>query len=122
AVPTFDRFDYLQAAVASALAQTYEQIEVLIGDDGTSEQIKAWSEQLAERDVRVRYRRNPHNLGLAGNWNALADAARGALLVILGDDDRLLPEFVARLVEIIEPCAQVAFANHYFIDSRGTRL
>lgn len=123
AIPTFNRFDYLKEAVASALAQTYEPIEVLIGDDGTSAEIREWGQSLAQRDPRVRYQRNPNNLGLAGNWNALADAAQGELLVIIGDDDRLLPDFVEKLVGIIQPfSANLAFANHYLIDSQGTRL
>jgi glycosyltransferase involved in cell wall biosynthesis len=122
AIPTFDRLAYLREAVASALAQTYEHIEVLIGDDGPTTTIHEWSRSIAQRDPRVRYQRNPRNLGLAGNWNALSDAARGEFLVIIGDDDRLLPNFVEKLIEIIEPRANVAFANHYVIDSRGVRL
>jgi glycosyltransferase involved in cell wall biosynthesis len=122
AIPTFDRLSYLKEAVASALAQTYDRIEVLIGDDGASESLREWAEQLTGRDARVRYQLNSANLGLAGNWNALADAARGEFLVIIGDDDRLLPNFVAKLIEIFEPQAHVAFANHYLIGSRGVRL
>lgn len=122
AIPTFNRSDYLKEAAASALAQTYEHIEVLIGDDGLTETIQDWGQDLARRDARVSYRRNPRNLGLAGNWNALADAARGEFLVIIGDDDRLLPEFVEKLLEVIQPSTQVAFSNHYLIDSQGVRL
>jgi glycosyltransferase involved in cell wall biosynthesis len=122
AIPTFDRLAYLKEAVASALAQTYEHIEILIGDDGPATAIQEWSHSIIERDPQVRYQRNPRNLGLAGNWNALADAARGEFLVIIGDDDRLLPNFVEKLIEIIEPRANVAFANHYLIDSQGVRL
>jgi GT2 family glycosyltransferase len=122
AIPTFDRLAYLKEAVFSALAQTYGSIEVLIGDDGTSEALKDWAETQARQDARVRYQHNPMNLGLAGNWNALAHTARGEFLVIIGDDDRLLPEFVATLLEVIEPSVQVAFANHYLIDEQGARL
>lgn len=122
AVPTFDRLDYLKQAVASVLAQTYRPIELLIGDDGPTEMTKEWSQALASDDPRVRYLRHPRNLGLAGNWNALAAAARGEFLTIIGDDDRLLPEFVEKLVRVIQPAAQVAFANHYLIDDHGIQL
>jgi glycosyltransferase involved in cell wall biosynthesis len=105
------------------LAQTYEHIEVLIGDDGTSAAIKEWGESLALSDPRVRYQRNQNNLGIAGNWNALVDAARGEFLVIIGDDDRLLPDFLEKLVGLAQHfAAHVAFANHYLIDSQGSRL
>jgi glycosyltransferase involved in cell wall biosynthesis len=122
AVPTFSRFSYLREAVASALGQTYPRVEVLVGDDGTSEEIRAWGEAEARRDPRVRYRRNPRNLGLAGNWNALADDARGDFLAVIGDDDRLLPDFAARLAGALRAGHDVAFANHHLIDADGARL
>jgi len=122
AIPTFNRLHYLKEAVTSALAQIYNNVEIIIGDDGPTESIQAWSETIARRQPRVRYQRNQRRLGLAGNWNALADAARGEFIVIIGDDDRLLPDFVSRLVNAIKPAANVAFANHYLINSHGDRL
>jgi glycosyltransferase involved in cell wall biosynthesis len=122
AVPTFERLRYLKEAVASALAQSYSNVEVIIGDDGRSEDIKEWGLSIAARESRVRYQRNSQNLGLAGNWNALAEAARGEFITIIGDDDRLLPDFVDKLLNAILPDANVAFSNHYIIDSGGGRL
>ena len=122
AIPTFDRLHYLKDAVASALAQTYHNIEVLIGDDGVSESIHEWCRAVACQDQRVIYQRNERNLGLAGNWNALAKGARGEFIVVIGDDDRLLPDFVMKLVNAIQPAAHVAFANLYLINSKGDRL
>lgn len=122
AIPTFNRLRYLKEAVASALAQAYGNIEIIIGDDGTTEAIREWSEALAQRESKVRYQRNRCNLGLAGNWNALADAARGDFIIIIGDDDRLLPDFVTKLLKAMSPDAQVGFTNHYLINSRGERL
>jgi glycosyltransferase involved in cell wall biosynthesis len=122
AIPTYDRLEYLKEAVASALCQTYGNIEVLISDDGPAESIRQWSEAVAANEPRIRYRRNARTLGLAGNWNALTDAARGEFIVIIGDDDRLLPAFVSKLITAIQPNCQVAFANHYLIDEHGHRL
>ena len=122
AIPTYDRLHYLREAVSSALAQTHAEIEVLIGDDGPTQEIEQWACSAISRDARVRYQRNHRNLGLAGNWNALADSARGEFIVIIGDDDRLLPEFVQRLLEVMTSTAQVVFANHFVIDSAGRRM
>lgn len=121
AIPTYDRLEYLKESVTSARAQTYNHIEVLIGDDGTSQEIKTWAESIAGIDSRVRYQCNERNVGLAGNWNALAESARGEFIVIIGDDDRLLPDCVEKLVELIQG-ASVAFSNHFLIDSAGRRL
>jgi GT2 family glycosyltransferase len=121
-IPTFDRPRYLQEAIDAALAQTYANIEVLVFDNGSLDETRAVGEDAARRDPRVRFRRNERNLGMSGNFNALASAARGEFLVAMGDDDRLLPEFVGRLVEVMRPDVRVAFSNHYLIDSGGRRL
>ena len=122
AIPTFSRYHYLKEAVASALTQSYENIEVLIGDDGNNLLINKWCEQQAEQCSKIRYVKNPRNLGLAGNWNSLADLSRGEYLIIIGDDDRLLPQFVSKCVEAVLPDGAVVFCNQFFIDHDGHRL
>lgn len=123
AVPTYNRPELLREAVASALGQTYRAVEVLIGDNGSSKSVRAWSQTVSERDSRLRYQSYASNLGMAGNWNALADAARGEFFVLLADDDRLLPEFVGRLAAAVQRYEGVlAFSNHYMIDDHGRRL
>lgn len=127
-IPTVERLAYLKEAVGSALAQDCEGVEVIVGDDGDSKELRAWCEEIAAREPRrFRYRKNARRLGLAGNWNALADAARGEHLAIIGDDDRLLPNFVSALLEAggsssADGSFDVAFSNHYLIDGAGARL
>jgi glycosyltransferase involved in cell wall biosynthesis len=75
-----------------------------------------------KEDSRLRYRKNPRNLGLAGNWNAITDNARGDFIVIIGDDDRLLPDFVTRTVEAMKAGISLVFTNHFVIDEGGNRL
>jgi glycosyltransferase involved in cell wall biosynthesis len=126
AIPTYQRLTYLQTAVESALAQTYPQIEILISQDpataGLDPAIQTWSQNLADRHPQVRYQANPHNLGLAGNWNAAANAAKGEYIAIIGDDDRLLPTFVETLLNVAHSDTQVIFSNHHIINSQGEQL
>ncbi|MGH8164122.1 MAG: glycosyltransferase family 2 protein [Rhodanobacteraceae bacterium] len=121
AIPTFDRPAYLKEAVRSALAQTYPNIEVRIGNNGTADVMRGWEPALKD-DPRLFYRQNPRTLGMPGTFNALADAARGEFLVAIGDDDRLLPGFVRRLMEEMKPGVNLVFCNHYLINSKGVRL
>ncbi|MEO5719625.1 MAG: glycosyltransferase [Chthoniobacterales bacterium] len=121
-IPTFDRPRYLQEAIDAALAQTYGNVEVLVFDNGTMEETLAVGTEATRRDARVRFQRNERNLGMSGNFNALGAAARGDYLVAIGDDDRLLPDFVGRLVEAMRQDVRVVFSNHYLIDSEGRRL
>jgi glycosyltransferase involved in cell wall biosynthesis len=121
-IPTFSRLAYLQDAVGSARRQSLRDIEIVIGDDGDSGAIAKWCTTQVAEDGRVRYEKTPRRLGLAGNWNFLAEKAQGEFLVLMGDDDRLLPEFAERLIDATDSTTDVAFANHYLIDAAGCRL
>jgi glycosyltransferase involved in cell wall biosynthesis len=121
-IPTYDRLPYLREAVTAARAQTMSEIEVLIGDDGDSAELGAYCVAQGRDDPRVRYLKTPGRLRLAGNWNFLAEQARGDYVALIGDDDRLLPEFVERLLAAATNGAAVVFCNHYLIDATGQRL
>jgi glycosyltransferase involved in cell wall biosynthesis len=122
-IPTYSRLHYLREAVASARAQTVGDIEILIGDDGDSVELRDWCLAQAAADPRLRYHKTPQRLRLAGNWNFLSDLARGEFVTLMGDDDRLLPTFCERLLEAAaaHPPANVVFSHQYVIDGDGTR-
>ena len=125
-MPTRSRPGYLREAVSSALAQDSDDFEVLISQDRAPQGLDGETEELcralAATDARVRYVAQPRALGLAGNWNALADLARGEYLALLGDDDRLLPGFVTRLLAALRAERGVlAFGNHWVVDAGGRR-
>lgn len=122
AIPTYNRLDYLKEAVASASAQTYRHLEILVGDDGPTSTIPFWIREAQVREPRLRYQKNEKNMGLAGNWNCVARAARGEFIIIIGDDDRLRPTFVEKLVPLLTPEIDVAFSNHDLIDPAGRVL
>ena len=121
-IPTVDRLPYLRESVASAQSQSLRALEILIGDDGDSDELRMWALGAAAADERVRYLKTPRRLGLAGNWNFLAELATGEFLTIIGDDDRLLPEFAERLLHETTNEVAVVFSNHYVIDGTGRRL
>lgn len=121
-IPTYSRFHYLQEAVKSAQDQSYANVEILISDDGESEEISQWSQKVIKEDPRVRYIKNLKRRGLAGNWNSILENATGDYIGIIGDDDRYLPEFVKRMMEGIKEDADIIFSSHYLINNSGTRL
>ncbi len=121
-IPTVGRLDYLREAVASARAQTLSDIEILIGDNAESAEIQSWCELQVRTDPRVRYQKAPRHLRMAEHWNHLVSFARAEYVCVIGDDDRLLPEFAARLVRDANGRVAVVFSNHYVIDTQGQRL
>lgn len=126
AIPTYNRIRYLKEAVLSSLNQTYQNIEILISQDptpkGLDPEIRKWSEEYVQKNDKVKYSFNTTNLGLAGNWNKLINLAQGQYIIIIGDDDRLLPQCIETLLKGILLGADVSFSNHYLIDSGGTRV
>jgi glycosyltransferase involved in cell wall biosynthesis len=126
-VPTYARLDYLKIAIASALSQTYKDVEICISQDpkpdGPDLNIKDWCVGKALEYPNIKYNLNDQNLGLAGNWNRVVEMATGEYVVIIGDDDVLAENFIEALyVQIIKYNADVAFSNQYFIDSEGQIL
>jgi len=99
-IPTYNRArGYLREALASALAQTYERVEVIVADncseDDTAEVV---------REVgggRVAYHRHERNVGAQGNFNSLVALASGDYFLLLHDDDAVDPDFVEACVAAI---------------------
>ncbi len=119
-VPTRNRLDYLREAVESVLMQTHTDLEVVVSDDGSSDGTVAWVEQRAASDSRIRLLVDNPRPGVFENFNHLVAACTGDAFCILGDDDRLHPRFVERLVApLVERRAVMSFCDHNLIDSNG---
>jgi len=102
-IPTYRQEQYIDMAIASALAQDYPSLEVIVVDDaspdGTGEAARLW-----DFDPRLRYVRNDHNRGRVANYRfALTELARGQWVLMLDGDDFLTdPGFIRRAVEAID--------------------
>ena len=94
-IPTYNRPYLLPRAVNSALAQTVEDIEVIVVDDASPERV-----QLPEHP-KLSIIRLPQNSGGAAARNAGAKAARGSWITYLDDDDELLPNMAAVSLEAL---------------------
>ncbi len=98
-VPTYNGGPYLEACLSSIAGQTFDDFEVLIVDDGSSDDSTAIAARWTERDARFRLHRNPRNLGLVGNWNRCIELARGAWIKFLFQDDWMTPDCLATMLE-----------------------
>lgn len=111
-IPAYSRPRELKEALESALAQDFEDLEVVVGDDsGDLEEVVR-----SVGDRRVRYLRNSVRLGMAGNWSSTLDNARGRYRALLMDDDVLLPRFLSETVQALgaDPSVGIAFTDHYY--------
>lgn len=102
---------YIGAAIASARAQTWPNLEIVVLDDASDDDTRAIAERHAAADRRVRVLDGPR-AGLAAIRNASLAAARGRYAAILDSDDLLHPEHIGRLVAAAEATdAEIVVAN-----------
>jgi glycosyltransferase involved in cell wall biosynthesis len=120
-IPVYNDEKYVAIAIGDILAQTYQNIEIVISDncstDGTGD--ICWG--YASKDARIRYVRQEYNLGPLGNFKYLLNRASGEYFMWAASDDRWHPDFISNLVESLEidKSASVAFCNYYEIDEHG---
>lgn len=108
-LPTFNKARYLPAAIGSVLAQDFRNYELLIADDASIDQT---SESVLEfQDPRIKYVRNPQNIGLVRNWNHSLEMARGDYAIIFHDDDVMLPGLLRAEVEVFESNPEVVLVH-----------
>ena len=105
-VPCYNPGRYLAEALESALAQSHRNLEVVVVDDGSTEDLTA----TVERWPGVRLMRQ-ENRGVSAARNAGARASRGAFLVFLDADDRLLPDAIEGGLQELRIHSSAAFAT-----------
>jgi len=122
-IPTYRRPALLREAIESCLQQTYREIEILVGDDSQDDASARMVQALGRSDV-IRYFQNKPALRQAENINRLLDLAKGSRLVLLHDDDLLLPDAVESLLGCWqkEPGITAAFGKQYLITMSGEVL
>jgi GT2 family glycosyltransferase len=119
-IPTLARPALLARALDSALEQELAPLEVIVGDEtGEAQRVVE-----ARSDPRLVYVCNPTHLGFGANVTALCDRARGDLLLVLNDDDRLDRRFLTVCVDRFgaTPDLGVVFTNHVIENAHGTRV
>ncbi|MBP3686733.1 MAG: glycosyltransferase family 2 protein [Alphaproteobacteria bacterium] len=97
---TYKRADILPNAIESILAQTYQDFEFIILNDGSPDNT---DEVIAKyQDPRIRYYKNAENKGIAYSRNRAASLAHGKYIMIMDDDDISLPERMQKQVAYLE--------------------
>ncbi len=99
-LPTKNRLGLLKYAVKSVLQQNYDNWEIIISDNCSQEDVQGYVKDL--NDCRIKYLRTDKPLTVTENWNNANDAATGDYIIMLGDDDALLPDFFTKCREILQ--------------------
>lgn len=124
AMPVYNGGAYIAEAVQSILEQTYEDFELIITDNASTDDTQEICLDFAKRDPRVRYYRNEQNLGAAGNYNRGFELARGKFLKWCAHDDNISSNYVEGAVRALNENAEaiMAYGRTQMIDANGDHL
>lgn len=120
-IPTYNRAALLRAALESVLAQTMPAREIVVVDDGSTDETPQVVEAMQEAGAPITYVRRPHTNRRGEVRNAGVTLIRGDLVTFLDSDDLWRPERLERQVESLrrEPAAGFAFCNVHRFDDSG---
>lgn len=110
-LPTYNRAGLIPSSIQSVIEQTYTDWELIVSDDGSTDESCAVVKAFAAKDKRMVYRQNTKNLGLPENRNVALKEAKGELIMFIEDDLVLARDCLERLVR-----------THDALASHGTRL
>ncbi len=124
ALPVYNGQQMLLEAVDSVLSQTFDDFELLISDNASTDATPELCGEIAARDPRVRVQRHEENIGSWRNFNSVVSSARGECFRWMGDDDVLAPTYLEECWRALEsrPEAVLAQSSSVSIDADGKRL
>lgn len=123
-VPTRNRAAVLAENLENICGQDYPNLEILISDNDSTDETEQVCRRVAASDGRIRYVRQPRNIGLHGNHNFCMDEARGEFLCFFHDHDRHDPRLVATYVEFMRRHSRVGLvgSDWELLDDEGHQL
>lgn len=101
-MPVYNGERWITEAIDSVLAQTYSNLELLISDNASTDATERICREFAERDSRVRYHRNPRNIGLNDNYTRVFELASGKYFKWASSNDICAPRLIEACVGPLE--------------------
>ncbi|MEW6053681.1 MAG: glycosyltransferase [Nitrospirota bacterium] len=102
-IPTYNRADFLYSAISSVLAQTFQDFEIIVVDDASTDATRDITEGFKEK--RLIYVNHKKNKGEAFSRNSGVMQAKGIYIAFLDDDDEWSPEKLSKQVDLLDNAA-----------------
>lgn len=121
-LPTYNSSKYLLSAIGSVLEQSFRNWELLIRDNGSTDNTPEVLDSLT--DERIKVFRHTHTLPMAQSWNSVLIRAQGDYLKLLCADDMLLPSCLERQVQALQdhPNVVLAAGSRIIVNRQGKRI
>lgn len=110
-LPVFNGERFIAEALSALLAQTFEDLELIISDNASTDHTEEICWQYVHRDKRVSYHRSPRNRGISWNYRRVFELSSGTYFKWATYDDVCAPEFIARCVDVLDRDPRVVLAH-----------
>jgi glycosyltransferase involved in cell wall biosynthesis len=120
-IPVYNGERYLAVCLDSLLSQTFADFEIIVCDNASTDRTEEITRQYAARDPRVRYHRNPVNIGCPRNFSRVVELCTTPFFRWASVDDLSAPTFVERCMEVLDARPEVvqAYPRTLTIDGDG---
>lgn len=116
-IPCFNSIKTIDATIQSALNQNYQNLEIIINDDCSSDGTYSYLLKQYNGDSRIKIHQNHVNIGMCNNWNLLFKKATGSYWLKLDADDLIDTSFLEQTIKIaIETQADFVGSSYQFLD------
>ena len=123
-LPVYNGAQYLEDSLRAVREQPFEDWELIISDNASTDATERIGREYQSRDERIRYYRNPTNRGVAWNHNRVFELSAGSFFMWAAHDDLRNPEYVPRCLSVLErdPSVVLCFSESGFVDEEGRPL
>jgi len=123
-IPTYNRAHLVGRAIESVLNQTYKDFEIIVVDDGSTDNTEDIIRQFQEKDKRIKYIKHDKNKGGSAARNTGIKNSSGYFLSFLDSDDQWLPnklEFEVKILNNNKNCI-ICSTGHTFINEKNMKI
>jgi glycosyltransferase involved in cell wall biosynthesis len=123
-MPVYNGERFLAKALDSYLSQSFTDFQILLSDNASTDRTEQIGRDFAARDKRIRYHRNPRNMGAGWNYLRVYELATGKYYKQAAHDDFCEPGFLAECINALESDSEivVAFTKTRVVDAEGKFL
>lgn len=120
-MPVYNGEQFLKEALDSILAQTFEDFELIISDNASTDSTQKICREYAAQDRRIRYYRNEQNIGVSNNFNCVFELSTGEYFRWAAHDDLLAPALLSRCVTVLDQDSSIVmcYSKTARIDEHG---
>jgi teichuronic acid biosynthesis glycosyltransferase TuaG len=121
-MPAYNAERFIRQAINSVRAQTFEDWELIVVDDCSTDETASVAEGLAHEDNRISVVRNGHNSGVSRTRNRGIDLSKGEFIALLDSDDYWNPKKLDKQLGLIrKEQADIAYCSYAIVDERGNK-